>query len=91
MLDRARKKASSRGLSIDFRRGDAHHLPIDDSSCDAVICECTMCALDKERALGEMRRILKIGGYAGIHDLCWQKDAPASLKRELVELESEAP
>lgn len=91
MLGRARKKASERGLAIEFRQGDAHALPADNGSYDVVICECTMCAFDKLAALKEMYRVLKPGGYAGIHDLCWQDDAPARLKAKLVELENERP
>jgi SAM-dependent methyltransferase len=90
VLERARKKASHRGLSIEFRQGDAHDLPILENSADVVICECTMSALHKERALGEMRRVLRTGGYVGIHDLCWQEDTPAALKIELAELEKES-
>ena len=91
MLERARKKASECGLPIEFLLGDAHSLPAGDESFDVVICECTMCALNKQSALKEMYRVLKPGGYAGIHDLCWKEDAPARLKAELVELENEQP
>lgn len=91
MLERARKKAAQCCLTIEFRLGDAHALPATDGSFDAVICECTMCALDKQSVLKEMHRVLKPGGYAGIHDLCWNEDAPARLKAELVELENEQP
>ena len=91
MLERARKKASECGLAIEFRLGDAHALPANDGSFDAVICECTMCALNKQSALKEMYRVLKPGGYAGIHDLCWKEDASARLKAALVELENERP
>ena len=91
MLERARKKASECGLAIEFWLGDAHGLPANDGSFDAVICECTLCALDKQSVLKEMYRVLKPGGYAGIHDLCWSEDAPARLKAELIELENERP
>jgi arsenite methyltransferase len=91
MLERARKKASQCDLAIEFQLGDAHALPASDDSFDVVICECTVCALNKQRVLKEMYRVLKPGGYAGIHDLCWKKDAPARLKAQLVELENEQP
>lgn len=91
MLERARKKASECGLAIEFWLGDAHALPVNDGSFDAVICECTMCALDKQSVLKEMYRVLKPGGYGGIHDLCWNEDVPPRLKAELVDLENERP
>lgn len=91
MLERARRKAGERGLPIDLGQGDAHQLPFPDESFDAVICECTMSALDKPRALREMRRVLRTGGYAGIHDLSWREDAPARFKQHMVEVEGEVP
>jgi arsenite methyltransferase len=91
MVQRARKRASECGLAIEFWLGDAHALPAKDGSFDAVICECTVCAMNKQGVLKEMYRVLKQGGYAGIHDLCWNKDAPARLKAKLVELENEQP
>jgi arsenite methyltransferase len=91
MLERARKKVSGCGLAIEFLLGDAHALPVEDGSFDVVICECTMCALHKQTVLKEVYRVLNPGGYAGIHDLCWQEDAPGRLKAELVELENERP
>lgn len=91
MLERAREKSAARGLAIDLRQGDAHQLPFPDESFDAVICECTLTALDKPRALGEMRRVLRPGGYAGIHDLSWRDDPPARVQRRLLEIEHESP
>jgi ubiquinone/menaquinone biosynthesis C-methylase UbiE len=91
MIDRARQKARSRHLEIEFRQGDAHDLPFGDGEFDAVISECTTCILDKKRAIREMARVARSGGYVGIHDLCWGEDTPDSLKEQLVELEGERP
>jgi len=91
MIERARTKAQSRNLDIDFRQGDAHALPFDDNTFDAVISECTTCVLDKPRAIREMARVTKPGGHVGIHDLCWQEDSPDELKQQLEELENEHP
>ncbi len=91
MVERARRKARMRGLDIEFRRGDAHNLPFEDNMFDAVISECTTCLLDKERAIKEMIRVAKPGGYVGIHDVCWMENTPESLKKKLAELEGERP
>lgn len=91
MVERARQKARSRHLDVEFRQGDAHQLPFDDGEFDTVISECTTCILDKELAVREMTRVAKSGGHVGIHDLCWKTDTPDSMKDRLDELEGERP
>ncbi len=92
MLERARKKLDlRRGLPVEFRHGDAGHLPFDPASFDVVISECTLCILDKEAAIREMVRVARPGGYVGMHDLCWKEGAPDGLKDRLAEIEGERP
>jgi SAM-dependent methyltransferase len=91
MVDRARRKAAERGLSVAFKQGDAHNLPFDEHSFDAVISECTTCLLEKERAISEMVRVAKPGRYVGIHDICWKEDTPEQMKQKLAEIEGERP
>ncbi len=91
MLRRAQQKARSRGSQIEIQKGDAHRLPFPDASFDAVICECTLCLLDKEQVLQEMVRVVMPGGRVGVHDLCWQSDAPEDSKQTLAEIEGERP
>ena len=91
MVDRARRKAAERGLPVTFKQGDAHNLPFDEHTFDAVISECTTCLLEKERAISEMVRVAKPGGYVGIHDICWKEDTPEHMKQKLAEIEGERP
>jgi arsenite methyltransferase len=91
MIERAKAKAQTRGLAVEFRNADAASLPFGDAEFDAVICECTLCFVDKERTLAQMVRLVRPGGYVGIHDLCWKEDAPDPLKRTLAEIEGERP
>ena len=91
MVNRAAQKARERGLLIDFKRGDAHNLPFEGDTFDVAISECTTCLLDKDRAISEMVRVVKPGGYVGIHDICWKEDTPGAIKRRLIELEGERP
>ena len=91
MIRLAKAKAREQGLEVEFAKGDATHLPFGDAEFDAVICECTLCLLDKERALGEMARVVRRGGRVGMHDLCWMDDAPERLKNTLAEIEGERP
>ena len=71
-VERARAAASERGLDgrVRFHGGDAEHLPFDDGTFDAVICECAWCTFpDKATAATEFARVLRPGGQAGITDV----------------------
>lgn len=91
LIERAKKKTGGSHLPVEFQPGDAHHLPFDENTFDVVMSECTICVLDKERALREMVRVATPGGYIGIHDICWQEGAPEHLKHRLAEIEGEEP
>jgi SAM-dependent methyltransferase len=91
MISRAKEKAREKNLNIDFKIGDAHHLPFEDNEFDVVIAECAVCALDKEMAIAEMIRVVTPGGFIGIHDICWKEDTPYDLKVRLKEIENESP
>ncbi len=91
MIRRATAKARAKGLKVAFTKADAAKLPFEDAEFDTVICECTLCFLDKERVLAEMVRVVRPGGCVGIHDLCWKEDTPESVKRTLAVLERESP
>lgn len=91
LLERARRKAAERKLAVDFKRGDAHELEFLNDSFDVVISECTICLLQKERALAEMVRVVRAGGYIGMHDMCWRGDPPRAVKERLAAIEGERP
>jgi SAM-dependent methyltransferase len=91
MMVRAQSKAESKGLGVEFQQADAGRLPFADAAFDVAICECTLCLLDKRQVIGEMTRVVRSGGRVGMHDLCWQPEAPEQLKRALAELEGERP
>ena len=91
MIEKSRRRAMERGLRVDFREGDAHHLPFADDTFDVVISECTICLLEKQNAIGEMVRVAKKGGRIGMHDVCWKHGAPDGLKQRLAEIENERP
>lgn len=91
MIERARRKAKEKGITIEFQKGDAHDLSFNDNTFDAVISECTICLLNKERAISEMVRVVKSSGYVGIHDICWKEDTPKGLKQKYAEIERGEP
>ncbi|MDW5562019.1 MAG: methyltransferase domain-containing protein [Methanomassiliicoccus sp.] len=70
MLREARKLARKRGIeNVDFHTGDAMALPYGDRSFDIVTCRrAAHHFTDLEQALGEMARVLKLGGRLVIDD-----------------------
>jgi ubiquinone/menaquinone biosynthesis C-methylase UbiE len=63
MLEIARQRAVELGRDVDLREGDAHDLTFDDGSFDSVVCTFSLCNIpDPDRALGEMNRVLRVGG-----------------------------
>jgi SAM-dependent methyltransferase len=56
--------------NVRFQQGNLYRLPFADASFDAVLAHAVLYHLrDPERALGEIRRVLKPGGVAGLRDL----------------------
>lgn len=69
MLSIARRRASSLGLTIDLREGDAQALPFQDGHFDSVVATFTLCAVpDLEVTLREMDRVLRAGGQLLLAD-----------------------
>lgn len=63
MLEIARQRAAEAGREVDLREGDAHHLAFDDDSFDTAVCTFSLCNVpDLDRAVSEMRRVLRPGG-----------------------------
>jgi len=64
MLDELMQRAERRGIgNVGPARGDAQALPNGDATCDAAFLVATLGEIpDRDRALGELRRVLKPGG-----------------------------
>ena len=72
MLQRAKDRANSLNLIIDFRIGDAEDLPFEDEFFDMVINRHLLWTLsDPKRAIREWERVLKPGGRVMIFDGDW--------------------
>ena len=68
------ENARKAGVSVDFRHGDAAHMPFPDESFDFVVCRAAFKNFsDPVGALNEIHRVLMAGGQASIIDL--RKDA----------------
>jgi ubiquinone/menaquinone biosynthesis C-methylase UbiE len=58
-----REAARRHGVTVDVRVGVAERLPLPDASVEAVISSLVLCTVaDPERALAEVRRVLRPGG-----------------------------
>jgi ubiquinone/menaquinone biosynthesis C-methylase UbiE len=70
----AGENAREARVKIDFRHGDAAHMPFPDNSFDFVVCTAAFKNFtDPVGAINEIYRVLKPGGKASIFDL--RKDA----------------
>ncbi len=80
----ARGKAGQAGVKVDFRHGDAAHMPFADGSFDFLFCRAAFKNFSEPvRALEEMYRVLKPGGCAQVIDL--RRDAPMQSISQAVE------
>ncbi len=71
----ASENATRAGVAVDFRHGDAAHLPLPDASFDLAVCMAAFKNFaDPVGALDEFHRVLRAGGSASVFDL--RKDAP---------------
>ena len=67
MIAIAGQQSLPEGPAIEWRLGDATSLPFEDGEFDLVLCQQGLQFLpDKERALGEMHRVLAPGGRLGV-------------------------
>lgn len=66
----AQEKAKEAGVDIDFRLGNAAHMPLGDGLFDCIVCSAAFKNFaEPVKALDEMFRVLKPGGKALIIDL----------------------
>jgi 2-polyprenyl-3-methyl-5-hydroxy-6-metoxy-1,4-benzoquinol methylase len=63
-VEEAKRRATVNGVSVAFHVADAHSLPFEDASFDAVWGHAILHHLELERAAKELKRILKPGGKA---------------------------
>ncbi len=74
----AHENATRESVEVDFRHGDASHMPFESGTFDFIFCRAALQNFrDPVKALGEMRRVLRIGGTAVVLDL--RKDLPGKV------------
>jgi len=65
-----RDSARREGVSVDFQQGDVAKMPFEAGSFDLIVCQAAFKNFTLPRtALGEMHRVLRIGGTAVIQDM----------------------
>jgi arsenite methyltransferase len=85
MLAKARASAAQAGFDqVEFRKGYAEMLPVDDGWADVAISNgvVNLCP-DKVAVFQEMHRVLKAGGRIQIGDIIVQKAVPDGAKRDI--------
>jgi SAM-dependent methyltransferase len=89
MLSKARRNIASynarTGLNnVEFRLGEIEHLPVADSSVDAIISNCVInLSPDKMQVWKEIARVLKPGGRVSVSDIAILKPLPAAAKASM--------
>lgn len=82
----ASANAAAAGVAIDFRHGNASAMPFEASHFDAVFCQAAFKNFSEPvKAITEMHRVLRPGGFAWIQDL--RSDAsPMGIGREVARM-----
>lgn len=85
MVEKARRAASESGLAnVEFREAYIEDLPVPDGWADVVISNGVLnLAPDKQKALGEMFRVLRPGGRLQIGDIQVSREVPEGAKKKI--------
>ncbi len=68
----------------EFFQGSADSLPFEDSSFDAVVCECAVSTFpDQPKVIREFLRVVKPGGTIGITDMVIEGELPEDVKEHV--------
>lgn len=66
----ASRNAEAEGVTVQFERGNASALPVEDGGVDFVVCRAAFKNFSEPvKALAEMKRVLQVGGTALLIDL----------------------
>lgn len=82
MLARARRNADGAGYgNVEFRLGEIEHLPVADSTVDAVISNCVINLVpNKRQVFADTFRVLKSGGGLSVSDIVLLGEVPLAIR-----------
>jgi arsenite methyltransferase len=85
MVEKARAAAAESGLhNVEFREAYMEDVPVPDGWADVVISNGVLnLTPDKQKALGEMCRVLRPGGRLQIGDIMVHREVPPEAKRKI--------
>ena len=85
MLERARAAATESGIdNVEFREAYMEALPVPDGWADVVISNGVLnLTPDKQKAVGEMFRVLRSGGRLQIGDILVSREVPEGAKKKI--------
>lgn len=82
MIELARANAEKLGYkNVQFRYGDIENMPVTSKKADVVISNCVLNLVpDKEMAITEICRVLKVGGHFCISDVVIRGELPETIR-----------
>ncbi len=83
MIEKARLNTEKLGFNnVEFRYGDIEKMPVTANKADVIISNCVLNLVpDKEKAFGEIYRVLRPGGHLSVSDVVLRGKLPEQLKQ----------